>query len=409
MRLPTWQALAAVLPSANHPGPAVSDWLLAPPSVFSSSRPTLFRERNGWDPYSARVWLSLELKGVEYDTVRIDTSFQGRPGMLSDSTPQIMWPDGHLMAGSLNILLKLDELYPCTTIAPSSRHAMMSAEPERLARAYHTTFPGGTNADEDNAPMRLAASRADFEAAASSANALLGEHADGPFFCGAQLSAADLAWTPFLERYAAWLPLLHPGFDLERDARWPHLSRWFEAMAAQPAYSARLRGDPSSWRKVLAFSPGWLIPPSRGWSPPMTRGHAAAERREVSAPLWAEYTRTRPHVAAGGAAEEAAAHIVRHREAIARDARLGLGLASEDALDAPLRALAWALLLQQQGADGGAMASRSDEEERAACHGTPGLRELAAYLEERVCVPRDMGAPAAAALTRVAVGVGSLS
>ena len=37
------------------------------------------------------------------------------------------------------------------------------------------------------------------------------------------------------------------------------------------------------------------------------------------------------------------------------------------------------------------------------------LRGLAAYLEERVCVPRDMGAPAAAALTRVAVGVGPLA
>ena len=111
----------------------------------------------------------------------------------------------------------------------------------------------------------------------------------GPHGCPVQISAADCAWAPFLERYAAQLPLLHRGlrpYDarlrelagqcvesaaaslyrkcfsfhvvlgtraLQDPSRWPRLGAWYEAMDAEvPAYSARVRGDEDSWRKVLA-------------------------------------------------------------------------------------------------------------------------------------------------------------
>ena len=51
-----------------------------------SDRPTLYRERNGWCPYSERVWLALEYKGVEYDTVLIDNTGGGRPAWYSGDT-----------------------------------------------------------------------------------------------------------------------------------------------------------------------------------------------------------------------------------------------------------------------------------------------------------------------------------
>ena len=36
-------------------------------------------------------------------------------------------------------------------------------------------------------------------------------------------------------------------------SRWPRLGAWYEAMDSEvPAYSARVRGDEESWRKVLA-------------------------------------------------------------------------------------------------------------------------------------------------------------
>ena len=50
----------------------------------------LYRERNGWCPYSERVWLALEHKGIiEYETVLIDNTGGGRPSWYSGDTPQV--------------------------------------------------------------------------------------------------------------------------------------------------------------------------------------------------------------------------------------------------------------------------------------------------------------------------------
>ena len=99
--------------------------------------------------------------------------------------------------------------------------------------------------------------RSTFEGALDKTEALLGEHAAGPFFCGAAPSAADVAWAPFLERWAAQLPCLHEGLTVRGgDAgRWPLLSAWFDAMEREvPAYGCRVQGDAASWRKVLSMA-----------------------------------------------------------------------------------------------------------------------------------------------------------
>ena len=399
MLLPSWDALAAMAPSASKHTPRSIDWVLTPGMAFSGTRPTLFRERNGWCPYSARAWLALELLGIEYDTVRIDTSFNGRPASMTAATPQIRWADGSLLSGSLDILRELDR-FPQSTLwsVPGTE----PCEIEALALAYHCIFPGSGRAC-DGEPMRLSSSRAVFEDAIRQTDELLARRPDGPFFCGRSLSAADVAWAPFLERYAAWLPLLHPGLQMagaEAAATSPHLFRWFEAMAALPPYTCRLRGDAASWWKVLAFSPGWLVVANRGWKPPplaATRPSAngvsgGAPRLGVRDSQWEEYAERRPHVGRC-VGRETAAHLIRHREAVARDACRGMGLGGDlAAVDSPLRALVW-LLADASGAD------------EAGARNTEGLRPLLAYLDERVCVPRDVGAPVAAALSQLLVDV----
>ena len=110
-------------------------------------------------------------------------------------------------------------------------------------------------------------------------------------------------------------------------------------------------------------------------------------RMEMSASRWTEYASVRPHVAETASAE-AAAHLIRGHVSIARDACQRMGLEGVEALDAPLRAVAWLL----------AGATGSDAE---IAKQTDGLEPLVAYLDERVCVPRDMGGPAAAALAAV--------
>ena len=58
--------------------------------------------------------------------------------------------------------------------------------------------------------------------------------AEGPYFLGAELSLVDVMFTPFLERMESSLPY-YKGYHV-RSERFPHLSRWFDAMDTRPAY-----------------------------------------------------------------------------------------------------------------------------------------------------------------------------
>ena len=55
-------------------------------------------------PYSERVWLALEHKGIAYETVLIDNTGGGRPSWYSGDTPQVRWPDGKQQKESLAIV-----------------------------------------------------------------------------------------------------------------------------------------------------------------------------------------------------------------------------------------------------------------------------------------------------------------
>ena len=242
----SWPDLAARLPSA---APPLIDSALAPDEPALDGTLTLFRERHGWCPYSERVWLALEAKGIEHTTVLIDNTGHGRrPSWYSGTTPQIRWADGKTQGESLDLVRELDVRFPATpplfeasgvdaAISAFRRCFPRNARPSSRA-AYLFSYDG---------PLP----RSTFEAALDATDAALGE-TGGPFFCGDAFSAADVAWAPFLERYAAQLPCLHDGLA-PRSARWPRLEAWYSAMDGVPAYAARVQGHPDSWRKVLAM------------------------------------------------------------------------------------------------------------------------------------------------------------
>ena len=295
MATPPWDALAARLHSLDAPHPPLLDTVL----TSSTSAPTgltLFRERHGWCPYSEKVWLALELKGLDYSTVLIDNTGGGRPSWYGGQTPQIQWADGRTQGESMDIVKKLDveypesrQLYPPPGVSMSDVASMISAfrgafpsnaRPSSRA-AYLFTYGGplgrsdfekALDATEKvrarsggggcvarltlllarlhprapfsrSSPARLrrrrivtpawphvlTGPRQDSRPRPRSRGQVLSTHR-GPFFCGSSLSAADVSWCPFLERYAAQLPCLHEGL-LPRDAsRWPRLAEWYEAM-----------------------------------------------------------------------------------------------------------------------------------------------------------------------------------
>ena len=238
----SWPDLAARLQSAAPPH--LIDSALAPDKPVLDGTLTLFRERHGWCPYSERVWLALEAKGIEHTTVLIDNTGHGRrPSWYSGTTPQIRWADGKTAGESLDLVRELDVRFPATpplfeasgvdaAIAAFRRCFPRNARPSSRA-AYLFSYDG---------PLP----RSTFEAALDATDAALGE-TGGPFFCGDAFSAADVAWAPFLERYAAQLPCLHDGLA-PRSARWPRLEAWYKAMD-------RVSCETAGFNRVLADAP----------------------------------------------------------------------------------------------------------------------------------------------------------
>ena len=404
--VPSWEALEAQLPSLRAPQPSVLDTVLAASCDGPPDGLTLFRERHGWCPYSEKVWLALELKGLDYSTVLIDNTGGGRPSWYGGQTPQIQWCNGKTMGESMDIVKRLDieypesrQLYPPEGVSMSDVASMISA--------FRGAFPSNAKPSSRAAYLFTYSgplSRSDFERALDNTEELLATHSGGSFFCGKELSAADVSWAPFLERYAAQLPCLHEGL-LPRDAsRWPRLAEWFEAMDNVPEYACRVKGDGESWGRVLSmqgYGNAGRAPKTTGYRAQDAAGGGGGGGRDAMEGLWSAYSKSRPHVASSPA-KEAAAKIVSNRQAIVKDAmarKLGsTGNAAKkpftsDEIERGLRAVASALVN-----DGAA----SLQGEERALGGA-----LASHLVGRMCVPRDMGQPAGFTLRELARELGA--
>lgn len=370
---------------------------------------TLTRERNGWCVDSARLWLALEIKGVPYETVR----------EIASSAPALTI--GNLtFSDSLDALRRLDaatpdapQLWPPPGVAASAVDEMTEAFALAMPRSRQSTRAAFLFCREEGSRYD-ALPRETFEATLDETERLLSRHTGGPFLCGSELSAADVAWAPMLERYAVQLPCLHVGLR-PRGGRWRRLTSWFEAMDGVPAYSCRVRGDAHSWCKVLSSSPWWPA----GWPPrgdPDERGdprggalaltvEAAADvfggpSRSELPRLWASYAAGRDSVA-GSPCAEAAAALLRNADALLADARACHALSTDAttaAYETALHGLIEVLRARgEQGANGSTDALGNCEADDA-FDMDPDVKALVAYLEDRMCVPRDWGAPVAAVI-----------
>jgi glutathione S-transferase len=396
-RSPAWTELENSLGECfRAPATSVSiDSALDPEKpTFSTERPTLFRERHGWCPYSERVWLTLEMNEIRYDTIRIDNTGGPRPSYYAGLTPQIKWPEGKLQGESMDLVSALDIRYECQLQSDANhvkecisqfRNIFPRARPSSRA-AFLFQYNGD--------PL----SRSTFETTLQETDSLLSQ-TKGPFFCGDQLTAADIAWAPFLERYRYQLPCLHDGLEPYNSNVYPHLFAWYQAMDQVPAYACRVKGDASSWRKVLTMAgfgnAGVPADVGRNMQELVAAEAAlAASGTSIDSTVWREYSCTRPHVA-DTPQGQAALNILRNREAIIRDTVKRAATSPWSASSLPkteadveeiLKDLVQVLLDQD-----------------IPCGDTlQAVGTLAGFLDERMCVPRDMGAMSAACLKKVA-------
>jgi hypothetical protein len=110
-----------------------------------SGRMVLFRDRNGWCPYSERVWLAMTVKGLDFDEILINLQ-GGKPMWYSEvvptgNTPAIRDKSGEVVHDSLRILRYLEERYPDRPLLPTD--PTQRALADDLLDAFARTMPQG--------------------------------------------------------------------------------------------------------------------------------------------------------------------------------------------------------------------------------------------------------------------------
>ena len=141
-----------------------------------------------------------------------------------------------------------------------------------------------------------------YEVTLEEVDEILEEYDEGPFIAGESVTAADIFWAPFLERFAAHIPLLYPDIHPkgpESDS--PFVTEWYDGMdQLVPAYSCRVKGRAETWRSVLI-----------GAHPELRDGGGGGRKRTFPPPppnlptdksfdatgVWSRYAEGRPYLA----------------------------------------------------------------------------------------------------------------
>ena len=216
----------------------------------------------------------------------------------------------------------------------------------------------------------------------------------GNYLCGKDVTATDMIWAPYLERYAIQLPLLFPNDKRcnPRSSTYEEVAGWYTTMERQlPAYSCCVQGDERHWRRCLEKAV--TIHNERAVSndqkivlPPVPEKFGWWMKKNPKADkLWQEYSSTRPWLG-DSPLEEVALYLIRNKHEITAAAASGLDM-KEDSVGEALREVIQLLL--------------SDSDSSSEVELSDKARQVAMLVSEMIEVPRDIAYIPALALGRV--------
>ncbi|WP_298905480.1 glutathione S-transferase family protein [uncultured Nostoc sp.] len=340
----------------------------------------LYRDTNSWCPFCERVWFALEEKEIPFATEFIDLS--NKPKWYTDLVPTTLVPaakiEGKLVYESKDILLALEERFPHPALLPEdseknavTRQLVEDAETNGFREiAYKFLREAPVDANE------LANLQAAFEAKLDELEQALAKYT-GPYFVST-FSLVDILYSPHLDRLSANLPV-YRGYHLKGNPRFPRINAWFDALNQRPAYQ-RVKSD--NITNNLLLRRRWGVEPIGN---PLPLDVADSEKIQYRAEAAERLSDNR---------EVAIADIIRNSgvQALAADSD---STTVKDAVDFHLRQLADYLIhgngeTLPGGRTGG---KNSSVDPIFAAVGAITF----AYLRNRICAPRDMGAGAATA------------
>lgn len=369
----------------------------------------LYRDKECICAACESVWLALEVKNVEYVTVLVDGRNHDGQFML----PHITWHDDHddvtinaksTTSDPVQLLEQIQKRYPDT---PPQFYPPLSSAVD-ASRCNILRLPGVMPRNSDSNLQSLAPYlfRSDGTLVQPSSHAVSLEEVEemqeeyylGDFLCGKSITAADLIWAPYLERYAVQLPIVYENrarLNPRNRNLYGEVDNWYKVMEEEvAAYSCRVMGDARHWRRCLEVATSVHnervvgeeervslpnVPDERGWWMKTKKNNKAGE-------IWSEYcSNNRPWLAPtpGG---EVALFLIRNRENIMDAAVVALDdCFDSNTADESLREVIQVLLEWDVYFD------QSSEEETAQPLSEGGLRMALFVAEEMIQVPRDLG------------------
>lgn len=249
-----------------------------------------------------------------------------------------------------------------------------------------------------------ASKKDEFNAALDKFDEFLGQNKDaGPFALGSSVSGIDVEIVPVLERWRYQMPITN-GMDITDGGRRKCIQRWYDAMDQFEPYINRVKGDEYSWTAVAAFFV--RIFGNSGEDGLTDEMQEAINRAEAAADALTEkFTQPDEYPINTSFAIEAASKIIANHKAIVSDCTNAEPKSQKEvtrandahAADMVLRAVANNLLMQQTQSNGDSVLispkfDSADQSKDAILS--------ARTVATRLCVPRDMGGPAASVLRR---------
>ncbi|WIA38465.1 hypothetical protein OEZ86_001788 [Tetradesmus obliquus] len=423
---PSWEVLSNMVKAqeaelgVNFTAPDLENGPTHPLSLkrtFGSTEPIrvkLYRDHAGWCPYCQKVWLQLEEKRIPYTIEKINMRCYGdKPPSFLAKVPSGLLPvleiDGRVVTESATIMALLEEQFPNHKPLMPAPNSPQRPRADQLMRLERRFFSDWLNwlCSGWNGPSAQAQLERTLQAICKELEA-----DGGPFFMGQDISLVDITFAPMLERAAASLAY-YKGFVMRGAGKFSALEAWFDAMEARDTYLGT---------KSDHYTHCHDLPPQLGgcYSTPEGELFAAALDGQDGAswhlPLPPLNATSSPEAYSPGENPPvdrlaAAARLVANHAAVGRFALRGAGqpgprpvsapladpsgvaaLQHEAAMDAALRHVAHALLVgvqEKQVMEHALQVQEAGELDGAA------VAASAAYLRDRVGVPRDMKLPAA--------------
>jgi len=378
---------------------------LGPEAAAADPMLTLYRDNNGWCPFCERVWLALLAKGIPFEEKTL--SLQNKPQWYLDKVPTGLVPaielkgSNEVVFESRDILMRLesdDRFSNFRTLLPSAetdRATKLLDDLDGMAKGLAGVLYG-TNVTADELDAKVKA----FDESMGKIEGLL-QDSSSSFFLSTGFSVVDCMIVPILERLSVQLPL-KTGIQLRDRMRWPAVDDWFVAMESEVApYRNRVQGDCYSWSaSFVTILEMFQATGGVGGHNPITNAqhkarHVLDEQLAASPSAFDEASRNaalRKLVANHAGIVADATSEAKTQKSVER-----LTDADASLVDLALRRAASILLTGDDLAAGSLLQGV-----------TPTEAQAARLVASRLCVPRDMGAPAAGAL-RASLGCVALA